>query len=36
LRRKRTPPGGNAPKVRGDIAEQAKKRSFTPLSGLVG
>src|SRR5262249_14148379 len=33
---KRTPVGGDAAKVRTDIAELARKQSFTPLSGLVG
>jgi K+-transporting ATPase ATPase C chain len=33
---KRTPRGGNDLQVRGDIAELAKRRSFIPLSGLVG
>jgi K+-transporting ATPase c subunit len=33
---KRTPPGGNGARVRSDIAELAKRQSFTPLSGLVG
>jgi K+-transporting ATPase ATPase C chain len=33
---KRTPPGGNGARIRSDIAELAKRLSFTPLSGLVG
>jgi len=33
---KRTAPGGSAAGVRDEIAELAKRRSFTPLSGLVG
>jgi len=33
---KRTPPGGDASKVRKDIEALARGQSFTPLSGLVG
>jgi K+-transporting ATPase c subunit len=33
---KRTPPGGDAAKVRSDIAELARQQSFKPLLGLVG
>jgi K+-transporting ATPase ATPase C chain len=33
---KRTPPGGGVEKTKQGIAEVARKRSFTPLSGLVG
>lgn len=33
---KRTPPGGDAAKIRSGIAELAKSLSFTPLSALVG
>jgi K+-transporting ATPase c subunit len=33
---KRTPPGGDVEQVRSQIAELARKQSFTPLSGLVG
>jgi K+-transporting ATPase ATPase C chain len=33
---KRTPPGGDVAKMRKGIEELARKRSFIPLSGLVG
>lgn len=33
---KRTPQGGDVAKVRAEIEALVKKRSFTPLSGLVG
>ncbi len=33
---KRTPPSGDAKKVREDIAALVRKHSFTPLGGLVG
>jgi K+-transporting ATPase c subunit len=33
---RRTPPGGSGERIRSDIAELAKRQSFTPLSGLVG
>lgn len=32
----RTPPGGDADRVRDDVAGLVKKHSFTPLLGLVG